>query len=168
MIGDFPPITDIDPALEFNRIYRGIIVANDDAAKNKGRVKVWVPGIYSEECKLNPTILPWAELVEPIFGGSWTNETEGSLNSETGFCSVPHTSTTPGLGAQVWLFFEQGNHMLPKVFGSSQGGIGWLAEHPNQHVMKTDNVRVRIDENTSDSRSTVKFNYGMNQDALSI
>lgn len=154
-MSDFTSFDQIDPGLNFDRIYRGVVVSNEDPT-NKGRIKVWVPGIFAFEWKTNHTMLPWAELVMPMFGGSWTNENNG-LNSEVGFCSVPHTSKTPGNGAQVWLFFEQGNHMLPKVFGACQGGEGWLTEHPNQHVIKTDNVRIRIDESPSDARSTSQF-----------
>ena len=140
---------------DFNSIYRGIVVNNFDP-KYLGRCKVFVYGVYPEEFKTNPTKLPWAEPVMSIFGGSWTNENKG-LNSETGVSSNPHVGKSPGEGAQVWLFFENGSPNHPKYFGVSQAGPGWLAEHNNQHVIKTDNVRIRIDENPSHARSTCHF-----------
>lgn len=152
----FGPLQDVESGLRFHEVYRGVVVSNEDPL-NKGRLKVYIPGVFDDTWKNNPVLLPWAELIEPIFGGSWTNETEGSLNVETGFCSIPHTSKKVGLGAHVWVMFEQGDHMQPRVFGACQGGAGWLAEHPNQHVFKSDNVRVRIDENPSDERSSCAF-----------
>lgn len=120
-------------------IYRGKVVANYDPFV-KGRVKLWIPGVYPEAFLNKPDELPWAEPVMPIFGGNFTNLREGDLNSETGITTIPH------VGTEVWVFFEGGNQQYPKFFGACQGGDGWHSEHNNQHVIKTDNVTVRIDE----------------------
>lgn len=147
--------------------YRGVVVDNYDP-KVKGRVKIYVPGVYPEQLALTPKNLPWAEPAESLFGGSWTNERDGDLNSETGITTIPHTSSGKLKGAQVWVFFEQGNWNLPIFFAACQGGSGWHSEHNNQHVVKTDNVRVRIDENPGSASSTCKFDsYNSNNNVLS-
>jgi hypothetical protein len=96
--------------------------------------------------------LPWAEPCMPIFGGSFTRTRSGDLNPETGVTTIPH------IGAEMWTFFENSNHMFPKFFAACQAGSGWMSEHSNQHVIKTDNVRIRIDENPGLPGSTCKFN----------
>jgi hypothetical protein len=103
-----------------------------------------------------------------IFGGNWTNENKG-LNSETGWCTVPHASKIAGEGSQVFVFFESGNINKPVYFASAQSGAGWFSEHPNQHVFKSDNVRIRIDEQPSHPDSTCKFNsYNQKNNVFSI
>ena len=124
--------------------------------KTLGRCKIFVYGVFPEEFRANYAKLPWAEPVMSLFGGNWTNENDG-LNKETGVSSAPHQSETPGDGAQVWVFFENGSQNNPRYFGACQSGAGWLSEHNNQHVIKTDNVRVRIDENPEHADSTATF-----------
>ena len=68
------------------------------------------------------------------------------LNTETGYCSVPHAGKYFTDGAQVFLFFEAGDPNKPVYFAAAQSGTGWFSEHPNQHVFHSDNIRVRIDE----------------------
>jgi len=136
--------------------YRGTVVDNYDPLV-KGRVKLHIPGVYPEELAKTSSNLPWAEPAMDLFGGSWTNERSGDLNTETGVTTIPHTSKLTLQGAQVWVFFEHGNWMRPIFFAACQGGEGWHSEHNNQHVIKTDNVRVRIDERPGDSKSTCKF-----------
>lgn len=127
---------------DFNGIYRGKVLDNQDFL-NRGRCKVYIPGVYSELLSKDPNNLPFAEPVLSLFGGNYTNNDINCLNKETGYCSIPH------IGAEVWVFFENGNHNFPKFFGVAQGGDGWLSEHNNQHVMKTDNVSIIIDESFS-------------------
>ncbi len=144
---------------KFNGMWRGTCVQNVDPLV-KGRIKVYVPGVYSKDMSMNPSLLPWAEPAMNIFGGSWNNEkkeTYGDLNIETGATSNPHTSTDSLKGAEIWLFFERGDHNFPIYFAACQSGDGWLSEHENQHVMHTDNVRIRIDEKLEDEKSTTQF-----------
>lgn len=122
---------------------RGIVIDNKDP-KMMGRVKIFVPGIYPDEYAKAPEMLPWAEPAMGIFGGSWTNSNKG-LNSETGVCSAPHAGLN-GDGAQVWVFFEANDIRFPVYFAVAQSGKGWFANHNNQHVIKSDNVRVVVDE----------------------
>jgi hypothetical protein len=131
-------------------IFRGSVIKNVDPVV-KGRLKIFVPGIYPDEFSENPDLIPWAEPVMPLYGGNFTNKRGGDLNRETGVTTIPH------VGAEVWLFFENNSHLHPKFFGACQGGEGWHSEHSNQHVIKTDNVRIRVDENPLDSASTCKF-----------
>lgn len=154
--------------IEFNGIYRGIVVYNIDPDTNGtedhkyngyGRCKIFIPGVYPDEYQKreNYNKLPWAEPAMSIFGGGWTNERNGDLNSETGWCSVPHMSKSVEDGAQVFVFFEAGDVNKPVYFAVAQSGPGWFSEHPNQHVFKTDNVTVRIDEQPDHPDSTCKF-----------
>jgi len=146
----------------FNGIYRGYVVYNKDP-KNKGRLKIFVPGVYPRALEVNTeeyyAKLPWANPAMPTFGGNAAKPDSNpkiSLNSKTGWCSVPH----PGdicIGAQVFVFFENGNINYPVYFAFAQSDDAWLSEHENQHVFQTDNVTVRIDENPEDSRSSCRF-----------
>lgn len=79
------------------------------------------------------------------------------LNTETGYCSVPHAGKYFTDGAQVFLFFEAGDPNKPVYFAAAQSGTGWFSEHPNQHVFHSDNIRVRIDEEPDRNESTCKF-----------
>lgn len=107
-----------------------------------------------------------------LFGGSWSNENPDShgnhLNSQVGWCTVPHKGNAPDQGAEVYLFFEHGDINHPVYFAAVQAGQGWFSEHDNQHVFKSDNVTIRIDENTADPKSTTKFSpYVTNNSELS-
>ena len=44
---------------DFTGIYRGFVVWNDDP-KVRGRIKVFVPGVYSDKYETQPANLPWA------------------------------------------------------------------------------------------------------------
>ena len=184
--------------MERFHIYRGIVVYNQDP-QLKGRVKIFVPGIYPVQFKNTWQKLPWAQPALLIGGGNWANqrfseaaqsnddtqntsETANSeksetdtdaedtmteqireaqqtpqLNNETGWCSVPHAGKYATDGAQVWVFFEAGDINKPIYFASAQSGPGWFSEHPNQHVFKSDNIRVRIDQEPTRQESTTHF-----------
>jgi hypothetical protein len=146
--------------------FRGIVISNFDPAV-KGRCKIHVPGVYPKEFRDNPTNLPWAEPAMPIFGGSYQS-VQGAGKPETGVTAPPH------IGAELWVFFEQGDHNYPIYCFAVQSGDGWMSEHKNQHVIQTDNVRIRIDEEPTlpvdgaPERSTAKFNsYNTNCTHLS-
>ena len=150
--------TDYSSKNRFTGIYRGFVVWNDDP-KVKGRIKVFVPGVYSDKYEKQPASLPWARPFSPSFGGGSTNpnnEDMHVLNDEVGWCSVPHAGDLR-TGSQVFVFFGNGDINFPVYFGVAQSGEGWFSEHPNQHCFRSDNIRVRIDENVYDPRSTCKF-----------
>lgn len=143
---------------DFTGIYRGFVVWNDDP-KVRGRIKVFVPGVYSDKYETQPANLPWARPFSPSFGGGSMNPDNADrhvLNDEVGWCSVPHAGDAK-TGSQVFLFFENGDINYPVYFGVAQSDEGWFSEHPNQHCFRSDNIRVRIDENVRDPRSTCKF-----------
>lgn len=73
----------------FNSIYRGYVVYNDDPAV-KGRLKIFVPGVYSNEYSDKPEYLPWATPAMPSFGGNAPSNNFQALNEETGWASPPH------------------------------------------------------------------------------
>lgn len=126
-------------------------------------------GIYPDEYNSSPELLPWAEPAMSIAGGAWTDE--NGYFAETGWCSAPHDGQGlgPDQGAQVFVFFEAGDVNKPVYFAAAQSGPGWLAEHPNQHVFQSDNIKVRIDENPDDERSTCKYlAYNDNNSQIAI
>jgi hypothetical protein len=126
---------------DFPNIYRGEVVDNEDP-NNKGRIKVFIRGVYPNNFINNPKALPYCEPAMSIFGGGFTSKS-GSLNSETGITSVPK------VGAQVFIFFEDGDHNYPIYFAISQGGDGWLSSNPNQHVLQTENVSFVFDDSSN-------------------
>jgi len=154
---------------KFTGIYRGFVVWNDDP-KVRGRIKVFVPGVYADRYERMPASLPWARPFSPSFGGGSpnpNNEDKHVLNDEVGWCSVPHAGDMK-TGSQVFLFFENGDINFPVYFGVAQSQEGWFSEHPNQHCFRSDNIRVRIDENVHDPRSTCKFDsYNTNNSEVS-
>ena len=97
---------------KFYHIYRGFVVNNEDPL-NKGRIKIFVPGVYSSKFMDVPEQLPWALPAMSIFGGGSTNKhREGVLNKEVGWSSVPHMGNVE-TGAQVMvpLFVDQGERI---------------------------------------------------------
>lgn len=145
--------------MEYNGIWRGTVISNVDPL-NKGRCKVFVPGVYPEDFKDNADLLPWAEQMMPLFFGNFTNPNGTNLCKETGSTSIPLVK------AEIWVMFEQASHLHPIMLGACQGGSGWMSEHIEQHVIQTKNVSVTIDENPTDSKSTCKFdsNVSLNPD----
>lgn len=125
-------------------ICRGIV---KDNTGDKGQCKIYIPGVYPAEYENKPALLPWAEPAQPLFGGNYSSS--DGLNSETGICSWPKKE------AIVFVFFDQGDHNYPVYFAASQGGTGWIAEHNKQYTIQTDNVKIRIDDNPTDSKSTM-------------
>lgn len=94
-----------------NGIYRGIVEDNDDP-KKAGRCKVRIIGIHTlwndegeQTLGIKTENLPWAEPAVPIFGGI----------SRVGIYGVPCT------GANVFLFFENGNSQRPIYFATAPG-----------------------------------------------
>ena len=165
-------------------IYRGIVVDNNDdgiidtkdgavpIGKAFGRCKIFFEGIYPEKYRKKPENLPWAEPVYPIFGGNTstavqkdTEKDDPSViknytNSVVGWASVPHT------GTYVWGFFEEGNIQYPKFFGTTQAGPMFMAEHKNQHIICTDNVKIIIDEEPENEKATT-YNDSLNKECTS-
>lgn len=151
-------------------IYRGIVLDNNDPGIDKskkgfGRCKIFFEGIYPEKYRASfGKLLPWAEPIFPIFGGNAYTETQKQTdngitppiiknwtNKYTGWCSIPH------IGAYVWGFFQDGNINYPKFFGMTQAGNNFMCEHKDQHVFCSDNVRIVIDENPLNEKSTAKY-----------
>lgn len=105
----------------FPGFYRGQVENNGldkdingkDAVKDpesRGRFQVRVLGLHSQN-KVSDMIdgiptdhLPWAEQVGSLFGGFGPTKSGISL--------------IPEVGAWVWLFFDNGNHNRPVVFGT--------------------------------------------------
>ena len=63
----------------------------------------------------------------------------------------------PNLALKYLYFLKLGDINKPVYFAAAQSGPGWLSEHPNQHVFKSDNIRIRIDEEPAHPNSTCKF-----------
>lgn len=154
---------DDNEVIKFYGNHRAIVVDNKDP-EVKGRCRLFVPGVYPDDFATSPSSLPWAEPAMDLFGGNWTSPGETDLNAETGTTSIPIAGKGPTEGAQVWCFFEAGDANFPVFFAACQAGAGWLSEHSKQHVIKTSNVRMRIDENPTlpekaKGKSTWKLTY---------
>ena len=81
-----------------------------------------MPGVYSNDFMDHPENLPWARPFSPSFGGGSNNpdnEDKHVLNDEVGWCSVPHAGDMTA-GAQVFVFFENGNINFPVYLGVAQ------------------------------------------------
>jgi hypothetical protein len=163
-------------------IYRGVVIdnndpgisvktnANDVKIQPFGRCKIFFEGIYPDEFREKPELLPWAEPVYPIFGGNAATEPH-RLQEEKSKSDIIKNysnelvgwSSTPHIGAYVWGFFEDGNIQYPKFFGTTQTGKLHLAEHKNQHVIATDNVKIIIDEEQEHIDSTNRCNSNNTQ-----
>jgi len=160
--------------IKYNGIYRAKVLDNYDPLV-LGRVKLGVSGVYPVEIWKTPENLPWAEPVLSLFGGNYDVENSESLNSITGSYGKgigTGITTIPHIGAELWVFFENGNQNYPKYFGACQGGEGWHSEHKNQHTIKTDNVTLIIDEeptlpSTSNSSEMWFVNVSANIDKFS-
>ena len=63
----------------FPGFYRGIVVARSPA--RRGKLKIFVPGVYDEEFRSSPEKLPDAEQASPLFGG---------VSGGLGMFSYPH------------------------------------------------------------------------------
>jgi len=122
----------------FNGMYRGVIVGNAD---DKGVCRVFVPGVNPSEFEKTPNALPPAEPAMSLFGGNASVE---SGNLQTGWAGWP------AVGAHVWVFFNQGDHMFPVYFAACQGGDGWIAEHNKQHVIQTEKISIVFDDSPAD------------------
>lgn len=123
--------------------YRGLVIDNADP-NSKGHCRIYVHGVYPGESVRNPEMIPWAEPVMPIFGGS------GAAASGQKFTSTGWTSA-PTIGSYVWVFFEGNDQNYPLYFAAIQGGDAWMSEHEMQHVLSTANFRITVDENPSAS-----------------
>lgn len=145
--------------MEFPGMWRGTVVYNIDPLV-RGRIKVYVAGVYPVLYEHDYDKLPWAEPAMAIFGGSGNWPNWPSLNKETGVCSVPHANKdNSDLASQVWVFFERNDIQRPVYFAICQSGVGWFSEHPNQYVMQTNNIWVKVDDEPEHPASTVKTDY---------
>lgn len=91
-------------------IYRGVVEDRKDPLR-LGRVRVRVMGVHTEEQGGALNKVPWEELVwahqiSPVF--------EGSISGSGAFC-------VPLQGSHVMVFFENGNMMQPRYFGTVSG-----------------------------------------------
>jgi hypothetical protein len=106
--------------LKLHGIYRGVVEDNEDPTF-AGKCRVRVFGVHSSSPVGSSTEgiatanLPWAE---PVLG-----LIEGSI-SGYGLFAVPLQ------GSHVFVFFENGNHMMPRYFGSAPGTVATVATPP--------------------------------------
>lgn len=103
-----------------------------------GKCKIFIPGVYPDECLENFNLIPDAEQAAPLFGG---------VNNGNGMFSYPNIDSI------VWCFFENGDHNRPVYFASTLGGE--LAINTIDQGFKK--VRTNVcdeDENGNDTTET--------------
>jgi hypothetical protein len=111
-------------------LYVGYVTDRRDPEK-LGRVRVCVPGV-----------------LEPESAWAWPLGTMGGGSKDHGFFNVPE------VGAEVGLFFEQGNIERPHYLSSHWGKPNGESEVPEEarqdppdnHVLATKTFRVELDE----------------------
>lgn len=96
-------IITTDRGQRLNGWYRGKVIRHEEF----GKCKIYIPGVYPEECKDNPDLIPSAEQVSPIFGGS----VEGN-----GIFTYPY------IGAIVICGFLNEDQNQPFYIGTTLGG----------------------------------------------
>jgi len=101
------------PNNKYFGMMRGIVIKNDDTEFQRGRCKVYVPGVYPEKFKENDgELLPWCEPCQPLFCGGG-----GDLHKNGTF-------QYPDVGSTVWLFFENNDITRPVMFGQTTDSEG--------------------------------------------
>jgi hypothetical protein len=151
----------------------GIIVDNKDT-KNRGRLKVRIPELMSDDVKNSD--LPWAEIETDFFGADV--ETIG-------------LSSVPKIGTFVYVEFLYHNPSFPLVTGVVRGKkdssllhtkeslVGTIydtrnnniigpelpplnnsTEYPNNNVIETDTAVIEIDDTTSNKRISFQHKNG--------
>jgi hypothetical protein len=128
-----------DNAREFNGIYRGLVVDNNDPQK-LGRIKVKIfPMFYNLDSKL----LPWAVPAFPLFSGAGSDS--GS------FC-------VPNVDSYVFVFFECFHYDQPVYFAEAQTAqkgipVEIQVNYPNRKVYKSGaGITVYIDDTSKEVR----------------
>mgnify|MGYP001069224739 CR=1 FL=1 len=91
--------------------YRGTVVSDADPLQ-VGRVKVRVHGFYDD---VPDDAIPWALYSDPFMGG------QGALGGVF----------VPDVGSDVWVFFENGNHMQPVYFAGAPSGAAFPKQITN-------------------------------------
>lgn len=91
--------------------YRGKVV-NDQDPLQRGRVKVRVYGLYDD---VPEEAIPWALYTDPFMGG------QGGLGGVF----------VPDVGSDVWVFFENGDHMQPVYFAGAPSGAAFPSQITN-------------------------------------
>lgn len=104
-------------------LYRGEVVQH----LPHGKLKVFIPSVYSDEWKSTPDMLPEAEQLAPLFGGS---------NQGNGIFSYPN------IGSIVMCQFINGDQNYPLVVGATLGGPYAYGQytHVYKNVMKGTSV----------------------------
>lgn len=108
-------ITNTEQGKRLSGFFRGIvkqhcIFKEQDGKKIKsgnGCCKIWIPGIYPDSFQNNPEMLPDAEQISPLFGGS---------------CKGNGTFSYPNIGSVVICGFFNEDQNKPFFFGSILGG----------------------------------------------
>jgi hypothetical protein len=143
--------------LKLHGFYRGVVEGTDALEDVKrGRCRIRVYGVHSQITVASVTEgipteeLPWAE---PVFG-----LLEGSSGGYGLFC-------IPQIGSHVFVFFENGNHMLPRYFGSAPAATDFPTElethYPENIVLKTHGGHlIEVDSYTGDERIRIEHATG--------
>ena len=129
-------------------VYRGKVVQH----LTHGYCKIYIPGVYPEEWKDKPQLLPLAEQATALFGG--TNNGNGVF-------------TYPNIGSIVWCMFANNDQNYPIYFAACLGGENAFGQYElikhidelssaeisdvntivNRHMVTSGQANVLIEEN---------------------
>lgn len=107
--------------MKYYGLYRGVVVANDDAAippGRIGRVQVAIPEVYGE---LPKDALPWAWPCNSVFGGGlYSTSTKKMVYTGTDSAAQIASGliAIPPIGATAFVQFEQGDPQVPILMGT--------------------------------------------------
>lgn len=127
----------------FHGNYRGRVVNVDDPY-GAGRIKVRVYGVYDG---VTDEQLPWAIFADPFMGG------------QEGFGGY----FVPDVGNDVWVFFEEGNHMLPVYFAGAPArphGPDERGTPPNRVLRTRAGHLIELDDSDGNNRIHIHHSSG--------
>jgi hypothetical protein len=137
---------------KFDRICRGLVIDDRDP-RDVGRLKIWVPGVYSDLSLVDDNDATWSGVADKLpwaipalglyrSGGSNIKVQEPSDVVKGGFnnAGAGGLYTVPAKGNKVYLWFDQGNHMRPVYFAMCPGEKDWLDQKINIKNTLTDKI----------------------------
>jgi hypothetical protein len=139
---------------KFHGNYRGVVVSNNDPM-SAGRVQIRVFGVYDN---IPDDHLPWAQYADSFMGGTM---------NVGGFF-------VPDVASNVWVFFENGDHMTPVYWAGSPSALDFPpikgsdtpntrgpSQYPKNRVFATyAGHMIELDDTDGNTRVRIKHQSG--------